>query len=154
MVLWSLLYTPSLVKADFSQLIFLQERATGHHALFVFFSISVTPGLLILLCFQYQRFGGHFKTVIWVSCFSKRCYQQAQLIMTELRATRQKVNGNLFEGCCGLTDEPALYGLLRRMALGQLSKEEFAKEGAREKVCFVFFQPRHNKLFSASSVLG
>ena len=95
-----------------------------------------------------------FKTVIWVSCFSKRCYQQAQLIMSELRATRQKVNGNLFEGYCGLTDEPALYGLLCRMAQGQLSKEEFAKEGAREKVCFVFFQPRHNKVLSASSVLG
>ena len=63
------------------------------------------------------------------------------LIMREMAATRQKVNGNLFDGCCGLKDEAALYVLLRRMAQGHLSKLDFDREGTREKVNYILLSP-------------
>ena len=57
--------------------------------------------------------------------------------MLELESTRQKVNGYVFEQCCGLKDELGLYRLLHRMAQGELSKEEFRETAKQEKVLCV-----------------
>ena len=81
---------------------------------------------VLSLIFQHGMFGGWYKEAIVVSCFSKKRYKEARQIMLELEATRQKVNGLLFGQCCGLKDETALYQLLRRMAQGEMSKEDFS----------------------------